>query len=289
MKLKNIKKIIVLLILLNLVMTGNAIGYEEISNSKEKGVLMVDYEVCQSEEERFLNNVTKNYIKDEDKFEYVQLKKNEYETNHKEVETVIELQNIVTNNKDEIKTMVDNVYSYADDEGYLGELNLEEVELVTVSNGSYQEIEKLDISVSGLKTNDLSKIEKIVERGGRTWYFINAEWEKDAMITIEGQNIPLTYKGILHYETIGEYNNPDTYNAIIHYKGTVDLLDPIYLYNVTYKEIEEPQINFEPKPIEEKKESYMIPVVIVSGIGIVLTTVLVVIHKKKKQAEGGEK
>lgn len=281
-----VKCIFFIIIIIEMVFSIKNFAYEESEKIEDEEHLIINYNVSKSEEEKFLSEIQRNYEKNDIKYEFISAKNNTEEITNKKITDKVILNDISTNNKEKIKTMVKKSLHYEDEEGYIGEMSISNIDISPIDNGVYEQIEKLDIPINNLSTNDLINIEKEMYKDGKKWYFINADWEKETSENIDGYEVIKTYNGILHYQTIVQYNNPNTYNAIIHYSGSAQIQNPIYNYSVVYKKIKSKQDEEAlPEVIEESTEdkntNYVIPVVIVSGIGIVFIATLIFIKKRK--------
>lgn len=282
------RKVLLLIIVLFMLLEKNIFAFEQLSEESYKGILTVKYNVKESEEDEFLNFIQNRNGKEDIKYELINFHKTNNENNTKQVTKTISKNNLESNERSMIRQSVPEILNYSED-GYIGNLKIASIEVDTVNNGKYEEIEKLDIPFDNAKINDLDNIDKEITQNGKKYYLINVEWQNDEIREVDGNIIPISYKGIKHYQTVVEKENAETYNAIIHYIGEVELEDKMYQYEVTYSENRiEPTINeesiIEPE-IEkiENKKNYAVPVIIISEIGIVLITVLIISKKKNSR------
>lgn len=282
------RKVLLLIIVLFMLLEKNIFAFEQLSEESYKGILTVKYNVKESEEDEFLNFIQNRNGKEDIKYELINFHKTNNENNTKQVTKTISKNNLESNERSMIRQSVPEILNYSED-GYIGNLKIASIEVDTVNNGKYEEIEELDIPFDNAKINDLDNIDKEITQNGKKYYLINVEWQNDEIREVDGNIIPISYKGIKHYQTVVEKENAETYNAIIHYIGEVELEDKMYQYEVTYSENRiEPTINegsiIEPE-IEkiENKKNYAVPVIIISGIGIVLITVLIISKKKNSR------
>ncbi len=268
---RRVYKIFILSILL-VTLNINAFAYEKKEYEETNGILIMNYEVKQSEEQLFLNEIEKNIEINGKKYEYVKYEKSEDEANYKAVSETILKEDLAYNDKERIKAITEASYEYKAD-GYTGVLDISDIDIETKHNGTYEEIESLDIPFQNLNSNDLYNIQKEIGVGAKIYSLINVEWENEKIEKIDGSIIPVLYKGVLHYQTVIEKEKNDSYDATINYSGVVKADDGLYQYKVIYKEII-------PEPVQES--NYIIPVVIVSAVGIVLVMVLIISQKRKK-------
>ena len=189
------------------------------------------------------------------------------DTNTKEVNDTKTLNNLNTNDEQAILNQAGNTLSY-DKDGYIGTLNYSNMEIQEVDTGTYERLLSLNIPFSGYSKNDLNNISKNITRNGRNWTLINVDWKPDSVQNIDGSQVPVTYSGTMHYQTVGVFSNPKQYNVTITYTGTVEKENPDYIYTATYKK----EIPVE-APVEEKT-NYTPIIITLSGAGIVLLIIL---------------
>ena len=118
--------------------------------------------------------------------------------------------------------------------------------------------------------NDLNNIKKEITEGNDTYYLINVDWQIEDTELIDNQEVPKNYKGTMIYQTVVEINNPNKYEVTVTYTGDVNKESTEYTYKAIYNKV----IN---KPIEEpqvKEEKNIVPVIIISGIGIGLAALV---------------
>lgn len=189
------------------------------------------------------------------------------DTNTKEVNDTKTLNNLNTNDEQAILNQAGNTLSY-DKDGYIGTLNYSNMEIQEVDTGTYERLLSLNIPFSGYSKNDLNNISKNITRNGRNWTLINVDWKPGSVQNIDGSQVPVTYSGTMHYQTVGVFSNPKQYNVTITYTGTVNKENPDYIYTATYKK----EVPVE-APVEEKT-NYTPIIITLSGAGIVLLIIL---------------
>lgn len=191
----------------------------------------------------------------------------ESDTNTKEVSDTKTINNLNTNDQQTILNQAGNTLSY-DKDGYVGTLNYSNMNIQEVDTGTYEKLLSLNIPFSGYSKNDLNNISKNITRNGRNWTLINVDWNPDSVQNIDGSQVPVTYSGTMHYQTVGVFSNPKQYNVTITYTGTVNKENPDYIYTATYKK----EVPVE-APVEEKT-NYTPIIITLSGAGIVLLIIL---------------
>lgn len=191
----------------------------------------------------------------------------ESDTNTKEVSDTKTINNLNTNDQQTILNQAGNTLSY-DKDGYVGTLNYSNMNIQEVDTGTYERLLSLNIPFSGYSKNDLNNISKNITRNGRNWTLINVDWNPDSVQNIDGSQVPVTYSGTMHYQTVGVFSNPKQYNVTITYTGTVNKENPDYIYTATYKK----EVPVE-APVEEKT-NYTPIIITLSGAGIVLLIII---------------
>lgn len=288
---KKRKSIYLIFIILSIFCKCNVYAVEQLSEQSENGILTCKYVVKESEENEFLSSINNKNGETNIEYKLVNIGKTDKEENKKNIVKTINKDDVQTSNKDEIRNMVSEIIQY-DENGYFGNLPIDTVDVEIIENGQYEEIEKLDITFENEECNDLNQIDKEIIKDGKTYYLVGVDWQDEETREVQGSVIPVSYKGTKHYETVVEKDNPSTYNAIIKYSGEVELKDKFYQYEVMYEEIEieEEQekedivIEEEQEIIEEEKnDNYIVPIVVISGIGIVIITFLILTKRKENK------
>lgn len=191
----------------------------------------------------------------------------ESDTNTKEISDTKTLNNLNTNDEQTILNQAGNTLTY-DKDGYVGTLNYSNMQIQEVDTGTYERLLSLNIPFSGYSKNDLNNISKNITRNGRNWTLINVDWKPDSVQNIDGSQVPVTYSGTMHYQTVGVFSNPKQYNVTITYTGTVEKENPDYIYTATYKK----EVPIEEPVVEEK--NYTPLIITLSGAGVVLLIIL---------------
>lgn len=170
----------------------------------------------------------------------------ESENNTKLVTKNVEIKRLYdSNNELTIKHSLNQTFDYEDEE-YKGTLNLEAISIDTVSQGYYEQIEKLDIDFKNYSQNELAKVDKTIQKNGYTWSLINVDWKADKTKVVDGTEVPLSYSGTKHYQRVGTYPNPSKYKVTAIYTGKVESKDKEYTYEINYTLVEpelEPESN----------------------------------------------
>ena len=230
--------------------------------STNNEVITKEFQTTQSAENEFLNNI---YSTETEELKIVNIDKKISEDNYR-VKQIIETKELESQDRDYITKQFGEKQNYNDGE-YQGELTISDVKVEIITHGSYQEIDEKVLSFVNYTDNDLINIEKEITLDNTIYYLINVNWDADSTETIDGETIPKTYKGTKIYQAVKTIANPNTYKVTVKYSGTIDKINTIYDYTITYenkvKEVQE----------EKKDNNIIVPVLIVSGLGLVIILV----------------
>ena len=248
------KKYLIIPIIL-IIITCNVKCFASTNNE----VITKEFQTTQSAENEFLNEI---YNTETEKMKIKNLDKEISEDNYR-VKEIIETKELASQDRDYITQQFGEKQSYNDGE-YQGELTISDIKIETINNGSYQEIDEKVLDFTNYSDNDLINIEKEITLDNTIYYLINVNWEADSTETIDGETIPKTFKGTKIYQTVKTIANPNTYKVTVTYSGTIEKINTIYDYTVTYEnKVEELQ--------EEKEDNNIIvPVLIISGLGLAI-------------------
>ena len=245
------KKYLIIPIIL-IIITCNVRCFANTNNE----IITKEFQTTQNAENEFLNEI---YNTETEKMKIKNLDKEISDR----VKEIIETKELASQDRDYITQQFGEKQSYNDGE-YQGELTISDIKIETINNGSYQEIDEKVLDFTNYSDNDLINIEKEITLDNTIYYLINVNWEADSTETIDGETIPKTYKGTKIYQTVKTIANPNTYKVTVTYSGTIEKINTIYDYTVTYEnKVEELQ--------EEKEDNNIIvPVLIISGLGLAI-------------------
>lgn len=248
------KKYLIIPIIL-IIITCNVKCFANTNNE----IITKEFQTTQNAENEFLNEI---YNTETEKMKIKNLDKEISEDNYR-VKEIIETKELTNQDRDYITQQFGEKQSYNDGE-YQGELTISDIKIETINNGSYQEIDEKVLDFTNYSDNDLINIEKEITLDNTIYYLIKVNWEADSTETIDGEIIPKTYKGTKIYQTVRTIANPNTYKVTVTYSGTIEKINTIYDYTVTYEnKVEELQ--------EEKEDNNIIvPVLIISGLGLAI-------------------
>ena len=256
MKLFLIKSVVILQ-LFSILATGLGINKSYAENTE----LEKKFIVKQAEETGFMVDI-KNTETDTLKIKNIDKKISEDNYMEKEI---TETKTLARSNEDYIKSQFGTTKDFNDGE-YKGTLELYDIDIKTISNGSYEKIDEKVLSFTNYTDNDLNNIEKEIKINGETYYLINVDWEMENSQVVDNENVPTTYKGRKIYQTVQTLKNPNTYKVTVTYKGKLEKLNTIYEYTINYEKIK-PVEKEEVEEIKEEKKSN-ISAFIVSGLGL---------------------
>lgn len=248
------KKYLIIPIIL-IIITCNVKCFASTNNE----IITKEFQTTQNAEKEFLNEI---YNTETENMKIKNLDKEISEDNYR-VKEIIETKELTNQDRDYITQQFGEKQSYNDGE-YQGELTISDIKIETINNGSYQEIDEKVLDFTNYSDNDLINIEKEITLDNTIYYLINVNWEADSTEIIDGETIPKTYKGTKIYQTVRTIANPNTYKVTVTYSGTIEKINTIYDYTVTYEnKVEELQ--------EEKEDNNIIvPVLIISGLGLAI-------------------
>ena len=190
-----------------------------------------------------------------------------------------------TNNRNIIMNRLNQSVEY-NEGGFKGNIYLNDILIETVPQGSYEQIDYLDIDFMGYSQNELANVEKEITRNGVNWNLINVDWNIETTTEVDETNVPKTYSGVKHYQRVGTYSYPDKYRVTAIYRGSADKINPETIYQINYKKV----IKEEPKVVEvqeEKKEeiSGEEKILFIGTIGFTIFLGIILFKNRKKLNE----
>ncbi|MBP3595921.1 MAG: hypothetical protein J6J60_00755 [Clostridia bacterium] len=256
---KSLNIIFIILFILGTTLNSYAATTQQ-SNTEE-------YEIAISKEKEFLDNI---YNKETENLKVKEISKEISDNNYTEKD-VFKTKTLTKNNTEYIYNEFGETQKFDDGE-YQGTLNITDIDIETIKNGYYEKIDEKVLNFNNYTDNDLNNIEKEIILNNQTYYLINVEWEAETTENIDGAEVPLTYKGNKKYQTIQKIANPNTYKVTVKYSGRVEKIDTLYNYKIIYE-------NIEKEENVEKEENNIVPIIVVSGIG--LTILLIALYNMK--------
>lgn len=157
-----------------------------------------------------------------------------------------------------------------EEEGYSGILELQNDSLKIKVHDSYIEEYKVTLTkeYNNVNQNELNNIPKTIEQDGTTYYLVNPVWNIAQTQKIDGQDIPISYNGIMNYEGVKERTIITSYLATVNYKGILEKeVTESITYNIDYEEIPQEKTNY-------------IPIVATTTAGIIFFSGIIIFKRK---------
>lgn len=267
----NVKKICLLGSMVLLLFQHNVVNaYEEKNTTQYKNGVVTVIQGSLSEENTILEDFTKEIEINGTLYTTSSIERNETNNNTK-IETKQKTEILNTRNEEIIKKHFENTYLFEDEE-FKGELPITNIEVKSIGQGNYEEIDEKRIDFEGYSQNDLNNVEKEITLNNIKYYLIKVDWKPEKVEIIDNQEVPLSYQGTMIYQTVLIKKNPDKYEITVTYSGEVKRTDTIYEYSILYQPVVEE--NIENKP----KENDIVPLII-SGIGVGIIIFILLINK----------
>ena len=225
----------------------------------------------------------KNSINEEIEFEGIRYKLNDIEQNENKKNTTKEkelTQTIIVtnNNKNAILKLFENKKSINED-GYVGTLELQRDSLQIRENESYTEEYKETIkrTYNNVSQNELNDIPKQIVENGVTYYLVKPIWNIATTEKIGNNEVPVSYNGIMNYETVKKRTVVKSYKATVNYKGVLqkDVIDSIII-TTKYEEIPKEEIKEE----IPTKNDYTTPIIAGTTTSIIIYSGIIILKRK---------
>lgn len=225
-----------------------------------------------SEEDEVVELLNHNIIVDSNTYNVEKIFKTQNEDVKKEVS---EQKKAIlrTSNQEYIKKYFGETYAYEDKE-YKGDIPMTNIHINRIDHGQYQELREKRIEFNNYSKNDLDNIKKEITENNTTYYLIKVDWQIENTEIIDAQEVPISYKGTMIYQTVVTINNPYEYEITVTYSGEVSNKEKEYTYTALYTKKEEiiKEIQLE--------DTNVVPVIIISGIGFGLATLIFLLSNK---------
>lgn len=262
----NLKKICLVGSIALILLQGQVKAYEEKDVTEYTNGIVTTVQGTIAEENQILQDYAKDIVIDGIPYTTSSVERNELSDNIK-TESKQKVEVLNTNNEEKIRNYFGNTY-LVEDEEYKGELPITDIQIRTIDQGSYEEIDEKKINFNNYSQNDLIEISKEITLNNNTYYLINVDWKAEKVQVIDNQEVPITYQGTMIYQTVLTKKNPSKYEITVTYSGEVSKKDTVYEYSILYQPVEIPEV------IEEKEEINVVPIII-SGLGIGIVALLV--------------
>lgn len=167
-----------------------------------------------------------------------------YNVNEQDYIDTIEISDIKeivsnSNSLEDILNILPKTIEYSND-GYVGINNLdyENIEVIPIYNGYYEEFIEETKQYFDLGRNDMDFIPKKIEKDGHILYLINVDWYTQTTKNTGDFEIANLYRGEALYRSVKRIYNPYTYRVIAKYNGIAEKeIDKPYLIKVNYEKI----------------------------------------------------
>lgn len=244
-------------------------AYTEYPLKEENNSFTKSIEAKLSEEDEVVELLNHNIEINSNTYTVATIEKTKNEDETKQVSKQ-KKETLKSRDQNYIKKYFGEMYDYKDEEGYEGSIPISHININTINHGKYQELREKKIEFNKYSQNDLNNIKKEIIEGNDTYYLINVDWQIEDTELIDNQEVPKNYKGTMIYQTVVEINNPNEYEITVTYTGDVNKKSTEYTYKAIYNKV----VN---KPVEEpevKEEKNIVPVIVISGIGIGLAALI---------------
>lgn len=269
-----IKKLILLGISL-LVLFGTTVNAYKEGTIQEEGENITQSVVANiSEQDEVIELLNKNITINGDTYKVITIEKTKNE-GPKKIVSEQKKEILQTNNQEYIKEYFGDTFFYEDEE-YEGNIPLTHININEIDKGQYQELREKRLEFDNYSKNDLNNIKKEIKEGNITYYLINVDWEIDQTEIIDNQEVPKSYKGTMLYQTVITINNPKEYEITVTYNGQVTNKTEEYTYKAIYQKVENTII----EATEENQYSYIVPTIIISGLGIGIIVLYFLVFNK---------
>ncbi len=262
----NVKRICLLGSIALILLQSQVKAYEEKNVTEYTNGIVTTIQGSISEENQILQDYAKDIVVDGKPYITSSVERNELSDNVK-TETKQKTEVLNTNSEERIRSHFGNTYLFEDEE-FKGELPITDIQIRTIDQGSYEEIDEKRINFNNYSQNDLIEIAKETTLNNKTYYLINVDWKAEKVQVIDNQEVPITYQGTMIYQTVLTKKNPSKYEVTVTYSGNVSRKDTVYEYSILYQPVEIQEV------VKEKEEINVIPIVI-SGLGIGIVSLLI--------------
>ncbi|HBC84271.1 MAG TPA: hypothetical protein DCZ30_02145 [Clostridiales bacterium] len=216
----------------------------------------------------YKNSIKNEIIVDSVSYKLKDVKEQENKTILTKVKEETEERIVNTSDKYSALKLFENQKQIEED-GYIGIIELQQDSIELTANESYIEEYKVDLKreYNNVPQNELNEIPKTIQENGTTYYLTNPVWNIAKTQSIDGQEIPISYNGVMNYEGVKQRRVKKNYIANVTYKGTLEKekVDSM-TYNLTYEEI--------------KEEKDYTPVVLSTTAGIIFFSGLIILRRK---------
>lgn len=219
--------------------------------------------------EQYKNNIKQEIVVDEINYKLKDITEQENKVILTKDKEIKEEKIVKINDKYKVLNLFETKKETEED-GYSGILELQNDSLKIKVHDSYIEEYKVTLTkeYNNVDQNELNNIPKTIEQDGTTYYLVNPVWNIAQTQKIDGQDIPISYNGIMNYEGVKERTIITSYLATVNYKGILEKeVTESITYNIDYEEIPQEKINY-------------IPIVATTTAGIIFFSGIIIFKRK---------
>ena len=219
--------------------------------------------------EQYKNNIKQEIVVDEIKYKLKDITEQENKVILTKDKEIKEEKIVKINDKYKVLNLFETKKE-TEEEGYSGILELQNDSLKIKVHDSYIEEYKVTLTkeYNNVNQNELNNIPKTIEQDGTIYYLVNPVWKIAQTQKIDGQDIPISYNGIMNYEGVKERTIITSYLATVNYKGILEKeVTESITYNIDYEEIPQEKTNY-------------IPIVATTTAGIIFFSGIIIFKRK---------
>lgn len=219
--------------------------------------------------EQYKNNIKQEIVVDEINYKLKDITEQENKVILTKDKEIKEEKIVKINDKYKVLNLFETKKETEED-GYSGILELQNDSLKIKVHDSYIEEYKVTLTkeYNNVDQNELNNIPKTIEQDGTTYYLVNPVWNIAQTQKIDGQDIPISYNGIMNYEGVKERTIITSYLATVNYKGILEKeVTESITYNIDYEEIPQEKTNY-------------IPIVATTTAGIIFFSGIIIFKRK---------
>lgn len=239
------------------------------ATSEELKVHKITDTVLLENTEQYKNNIKQEIVVDEINYKLKDITEQENKVVLTKDKEIKEEKIVKINDKYKVLNLFETKKEITEDE-YSGILELQNDSLKIKVHDSYIEEYKVTLTkeYNNVNQNELNNIPKTIEQDGTTYYLVNPVWNIAQTQKIDGQDIPISYNGIMNYEGVKERTIITSYLATVNYKGVLEKeVTESITYNIVYEEIPQEKTNY-------------IPIVATTTAGIIFFSGIIILKRK---------
>ena len=219
----------------------------------------------------YKNNIKNEIIIDNTKYQLTDIKEQENKKALIRDKNLIEELIVNTNDKNNVLDLFENK-KQVNEEGYIGELELQVDSLDIKVNESYREEYKvyLQKTYNNVSSNELNDIPKQIQEKGITYYLVKPVWNVSEKQQIGDNEVPVTYNGIMYYEGVKVRTIIKNYKATVSYNGKLEkeMVETV-TFNMQYEKM-------------KTQDNNIVPVVTTTS-GIIIFSGIILLKRKNKR------